>query len=383
VRTKAGTFKGKVSYASKEQLANEPIDRRADVFAAGVLLWEGITGQRIAKDMDEPAILKRRFLGGEPYALDVNPKAARELADIAKKAMSPERDDRYATAAQMQAAIEAYIEGASLRVVDEDVGGFVAGLFAEQRSQVRKLVQERLAKPADGPTSSPSLLLPPPPSSSQNLLTSDSEPGATARLAVAAASGAVVGDQSTDVTVSLQTSPRSVRLRRRPVALLGLVSVLAVGLGLALVLRKQPAPRAEPAAAPPPSVSSAASVPDDPAGATAARLVDVTLTASPPSTRFWLDGRALEGNPFRGRLPRDTASHKLEARAPGFVAEERSVTLDGAVQVELALKAEAKAPPVAKPGRVGPADDGPSLRPTVPRTAKPIDTSDPYGGASR
>ena len=62
--------------------------------------------------------------------------------DIAKKAMSPERDDRYETAAQMQAALEAYIEAASMRVVDEDVGGFIVGLFAEQRSQVRKLVPD-------------------------------------------------------------------------------------------------------------------------------------------------------------------------------------------------------------------------------------------------
>jgi hypothetical protein len=124
-------------------------------------------------------------------------------------------------------------------------------------------------------------------------------------------------------------------------------------------------------------------VPNDPAGATAMRLVDVALKASPSSTRFWLDGRALEGNPFTGRLPHDGASHKLEARAPGFVTEERTVTLDGAVQVELALKAEVKAAPVAKPGHDRPADDGPSLRPAVPRTAKPIDTSDPYGGGAR
>ena len=371
VRTKAGTFKGKVAYASKEQLANEPIDRRADVFAAGVLLWEGIVGQRIAKDMDEAAILQRRFLGAERYAADVNPQAPRELADIAKKAMSPERDDRYETAAQMQAALEAYIEAASMRVVDEDVGGFIVGLFAEQRSQVRKLVQERLANPATD-TATPSLLLPPPASSSQNVLAADSEPGATARLALRPSS-AVAAELPTDVTVSLHTSPRTTR--RSPFAAVAILGALVV-VGAVVVTQRRSASR-DPA-----SASSAALLiapaASDTASANVTRTVDVTLTASPASAHFWLDGRALEGNPFKGTLPRDGASHKLEVRAPGFVSEERTVTLDGAVQVELALKPDAKPLPASKPARV---DDGPSLRPTAPRTAKPIDTNDPYGGS--
>lgn len=377
VRTKAGTFKGKVSYASKEQLANEAIDRRADVFAAGVLLWEGIVGQRIAKDMDEPAILQRRFLGAEPYAAQVNPEAPRELADIAKKAMSAEREDRYATAAEMQVALEAYIESASLRAVDEDVGGFVAGIFAEQRSQVRKLVQERLAKPASD-TAVPSLLVPSP-SSSQNMLVSDSEPGATARLAVAV-SGPVAAELPTDVTVSLHTSPRPAR--RSPVALAAVVGALVVvGTVGAVAVRRQSASR-EPVSASEslPLVPPRAPSPSDVASASPTRSVDVTLTASPSSARFWLDGRALEGNPFKGALSRDGAPHKLEARAAGFVSEERTITLDGAVQVELALKPDAKSLPASKPARV---DDGPSLRPTAPRTAKPIDTTDPYGGGAR
>ena len=224
----------------------------------------------------------------------------------------------------------------------------------------------------------PSLLMPPP-SSSQNMLVSDSEPGATARLAVAAP-GPVAAELPTDVTLALHTSPRTTR--RSPVALAAVVGALVVvgTVGAIAVWRQSVSRDPASASASLPIVPPGAPSPSDAASASPTRIVDVTLTASPSSARFWLDGRALEGNPFKGALPRDGAPHKLEARAAGFVGEERTVTLDGAVQVELALKPDAKALAAGKPTRV---DDGPSLRPTVPRTAKPIDTTDPYGGGSR
>ena len=100
-----------------------------------------------------------------------------------------------------------------------------------------------------------------------------------------------------------------------------------------------------------------------------ARLVDVSLVASPPAARFTLDGLSLQGNPYKGRLPSDEAPHTLEATAPGFVTETRPLRFDGAVQVELSLKPErTRAAARARPSE-----------PPTARTAKPIDTRDPYG----
>ncbi len=45
--TRAGTLKGKLAYMSPEQVAGEPLDRRTDIFALGVVLWELTTGQRL------------------------------------------------------------------------------------------------------------------------------------------------------------------------------------------------------------------------------------------------------------------------------------------------------------------------------------------------
>ena len=110
-----------------------------------------------------------------------------------------------------------------------------------------------------------------------------------------------------------------------------------------------------------------------------ARLVEVSLAAAPASARFTLDGLPLDGNPFKGRLASDGVPHRLEVTSAGFVTETRTITLDGAVQVELSLKPEPRATG-GKPGRAG--DEG-AARPGSARTAKPIDTSDPYGPGGR
>jgi len=47
--TREGVFKGKIRYMAPEQAQLQPLDRRADIFAVGVLLWECLTRQRVNK----------------------------------------------------------------------------------------------------------------------------------------------------------------------------------------------------------------------------------------------------------------------------------------------------------------------------------------------
>jgi serine/threonine protein kinase len=375
VKTKAGTFKGKIGYSSKEQIANEPVDRRADVFAVGVLLWEALVGHRITKGLEEAAILQRRFLDSEPSVLTANPSADPELAAICDKAMSAEREGRYSTAAELHAALDAYIRKTSDVVADEDVGAFVAGLFAEERSQVRRLVHERLARPASEPASSSFLLAPAVPSSQDSL--SGNEP--TSQVASA--------DLPIDVTVRYDSATGRLTRKRRVVSVAAVFVALTVMVGGGwLALHRGPSSdgragtvdRASSTSTSIPSVS----LPSASTEAVAQKpFIDAVFSASPPATRFTLDGRPLDGNPYRGRLPRDGSSHRLEARAPGYVAEQRNLVLDGAVvEVELALEA------VARPAGTSPSHPPPAVAPPVDpqsarrpgRPAKPIDTSDPY-----
>src|SRR4029079_1525018 len=50
MQTELGVFKGKVGFMAPEQLIGGPVDRRVDVFAAGIVLWEAVTGQHLMAD---------------------------------------------------------------------------------------------------------------------------------------------------------------------------------------------------------------------------------------------------------------------------------------------------------------------------------------------
>src|SRR5205085_619243 len=62
--TKDGTVKGKISYMAPEQLLSENVDRRADIYACAVVLWEALTGERLF-DGDNQGRIVRKILDEE------------------------------------------------------------------------------------------------------------------------------------------------------------------------------------------------------------------------------------------------------------------------------------------------------------------------------
>lgn len=98
--TRAGAFKGKVPYAAPEQVHGEG-DRRVDIWAAGVVLWEALVGRRLFK-RDTPAdtiaaILRHPIEA--PVRLDASLPVA--LSEVAMRALQRPPEDRYATARAM------------------------------------------------------------------------------------------------------------------------------------------------------------------------------------------------------------------------------------------------------------------------------------------
>jgi len=96
-----GVIKGKFGYMSPEQARGEKVDRRSDVYALGVILWEILTGRPLHGGLGGEALLdivRSGFV--EPpstYARDVPP----ELEQIVMKALQPRKEDRYATAREL------------------------------------------------------------------------------------------------------------------------------------------------------------------------------------------------------------------------------------------------------------------------------------------
>jgi len=102
--TVAGTFKGKASYAAPEQARGGAVDRRTDIFAVGVMLWEALAGRRMWPDLGEVMIVQRlreAEIPGLPAAAAGGP----ELRALCERALAPEPDDRPATAAAFAEAL--------------------------------------------------------------------------------------------------------------------------------------------------------------------------------------------------------------------------------------------------------------------------------------
>jgi eukaryotic-like serine/threonine-protein kinase len=142
--TQVGQLKGKVSYMAPEQVRGEPIDRRADVFAMGIVLYALTTGKHpfrkesegatlFAITAPEPVIAPRKFMPDYPEALEL----------VLLKALEKDRDQRYASASELLRALDKALPP-SARGSDEEVGAFVHSLFEEQRRQSQATLADAL-----------------------------------------------------------------------------------------------------------------------------------------------------------------------------------------------------------------------------------------------
>ncbi|MFH0899162.1 MAG: serine/threonine-protein kinase [Pseudomonadota bacterium] len=106
--TKMGMLKGKIPYMSPEQARSEDLDRRSDVYAAGIMLYELTTGRRLYKGTSEFEILKR--IVEDPVAPPsvVRPGYPSDLEKIVMKALAKDRGERYPTAQALQADLEEF-----------------------------------------------------------------------------------------------------------------------------------------------------------------------------------------------------------------------------------------------------------------------------------
>ncbi|MEZ4297069.1 MAG: serine/threonine-protein kinase [Polyangiaceae bacterium] len=72
-QTKSGVVKGKLAYVAPETLRNDPVDLRVDVFAAGIVLHEALSGQRLFDGDDEGAVLLAVMLQEDRAAVRADP----------------------------------------------------------------------------------------------------------------------------------------------------------------------------------------------------------------------------------------------------------------------------------------------------------------------
>jgi serine/threonine-protein kinase len=130
--TNEGRVKGKLAYMAPEQLSGKPVTRRADVFAAGIVLWEALAGKRLFEGDDPGELIARVLNAPIPLLSESVPDFPRDLDDVLQRALERDPDQRFATALEMADAIESVMGLVSTR----EVGGWVVQC-AQPRLDVR------------------------------------------------------------------------------------------------------------------------------------------------------------------------------------------------------------------------------------------------------
>lgn len=140
--TEAGVLKGKLSYMAPEQVETFTADRRTDIFVLGMVMWELITGTRL--NSNRSAVDQFRWLteGKVPALSDVVPVDP-ELEAIVDQACQRKPANRFATAQDMQRALEAYLSKNGAGAA-EQLSRVMVGQFGRTRDALRAHVRHRI-----------------------------------------------------------------------------------------------------------------------------------------------------------------------------------------------------------------------------------------------
>jgi len=349
--TDTGVLKGKVRYMAPEQVASQPVDRRLDVFAFGVVMWELLARRHLFQG-DAISILTRIASDPLPSVRSVRPEISTELDTIVLRALRQDPAERYQTADAMRADLDQFQRGHDPAALERELVQLMNNLFAETRDGVRARIQAFLANVTSG-EETPSV---------PGIGHSGELP------ALLGDSGAVPIATTSATTVSnlpASSARRPIR-RRSPLLLVAIAAVLvvaAVGAGILLRARSTPSAVASPAPLP-----------------TTAR---VRVETTPPGALIEWNGRPIDRSP--ADLTLEPGPQTLVLSREGYETVMLAVDAkagDNILQVlQLTEKAPAAAPPatsataaVASPPAVL---SLPSRGWTLPRPPRPAASAPP------
>jgi serine/threonine-protein kinase len=152
IETRTGSPKGKIRYMSPEQLIRDPLDRRADVFSVGVLMWEALARRRMWGEMEEGEVT-RALLNRKIPTLPESDQIPAELRAICARALAPDPADRYPTAEAFQRDIEKYLQSLPEPCGAEELGAFLRTQFGELRQATKKLIDFHIKSAQPGTSS--------------------------------------------------------------------------------------------------------------------------------------------------------------------------------------------------------------------------------------
>jgi serine/threonine-protein kinase len=311
--TETGVIKGKLRYMPPEQITGEAIDRRADIYAVGVMLWEALAGEPIWKGLSDAQVMHQVLNGKVPSPRTVRPEVPERMEQICMKALSPEPDARHATAAELEAELDSALDELGSRVAQRSIGKAITELFAVERKQTSSLVEAQLSKVA-------------------SLSSEEYEAVEASAKAGFLVSGTTAhGELSTRARRVAAAKPER-RAAKRVAILLGGVALIGIGVAGALTGKQLNSAQAHAETAAVVPVPTAPTPSEKPA----TQRTVIRISASPPEAKLFFDGEALAMNPFIRDVSVDGSEHEVRAEAEGYVS--RTAKVVGSRDAEVILK---------------------------------------------
>jgi hypothetical protein len=284
-KTQTGTLKGKFGYMSPEQVEGKEIDHRTDLFAAGIMLHEVLTGRRLFKGQtDIQTIAMVREANIQPPST-YNPQVPAELDRVCMKALARSLDVRFQRCDEMAFELDAVVH--QLKWGTERNAGMLKELFPDEPSGTGQVV------------------IPP--------------------------------HEELPASVITTGKPGGVKNRQRLWMVLGVAAIFSVA-GVALLAPRlgQKPPPIQVTSAPPAPVAPALSA-----------KVSVRVNSAPAGADVFLAGEEEPRGqtPLVLTLPRSMASKQLVVRAKGFQERALDLTMDADSRLEVTLTPLPAAPP--------------------------------------
>lgn len=138
-QTSHGVIKGKLRYLAPEIAVGEEPDARADVYCCGIVLFEMLTGEAMFAPKTDLEAIELASEARVKSPRSRNPKVPKELDDIVMKALTKDRNQRYAAAKDLASDLKLFLNQAYPTYLGDELGALMRRMFESEMGSERRL----------------------------------------------------------------------------------------------------------------------------------------------------------------------------------------------------------------------------------------------------